>query len=139
MQQVAGRPLSVRLGYPFMGVSFCVRGVMAFCTDRGTFQELYRVWLIVTFGLLAFPVFFLEWLLREEKLDVAKYRCSAFVFWNLGFICELATCPILKNPCTTWARMQTCLSFSVGLRLNGVDGIDWQRWYSFFATQKRPF
>jgi hypothetical protein len=112
---------------------------MAFCTDRGTFQELYRVWLIVTFGLLAFPVFFLEWLLREEKLDVAKYRCSAFVFWNLGFICELATCPILKNPCTTWARMQTCLSFSVGLRLNWVDGIDWQRWYSFFATQKRPF
>jgi hypothetical protein len=52
-----------------------MRGVMAFCTDRGTFQELYRVWLIVTFGLLAFPVFFLEWLLREEKLDVAKYRC----------------------------------------------------------------
>jgi len=87
-----------------------MRGVMAFCTDRGTFQELYRVWLIVTFGLLAFPVFFLEWLLREEKLDVAKYRCLALL-WNLGFICELATCPILKNPCTTWARMQTCLSF----------------------------
>jgi hypothetical protein len=29
--------------------------------------------------LLAFLSFFLEWLLREEKLDVAKYRCAAFV------------------------------------------------------------
>jgi len=111
---------------------------MAFCTDRGTFQELYRVWLIVTFGLLAFPVFFLEWLLREEKLDVAKYRCLVCLL-EPWFHLRAGNVSDTKKPMYYMGKDANLPFFSVGLRLNGVNGIDWQRWYSFFATQKRPF
>ena len=77
-------------------------------------------------------LFLMEWLLREEKLDVAKYRCWAFDSWVYSQTPLLATCPIPKNPCTTWARMQTCLCFPLLTRgiVGGKDGF-------FFCNPKK--
>ena len=126
MQQVAGRPLS------------CERILYVCC---------WRLW---HSALIAAPfrnpkssstsnlldetifLFLMEWLLREEKLDVAKYRCWAFDSWVYSQTPLLATCPIPKNPCTTWARMQTCSLFPLLIR-----GIVGAKMVSFFATQKR--
>jgi len=76
---------------------------MAFCTDRGTFQEpileeeLYSD---------SFEMFFLEWLLREEKLDVAKYRCAAFACVKPRFSC--ASSQRVRYPKTHVLHGQGC-------------------------------
>ena len=79
-------------------------------------------------------LFLMEWLLREEKLDVAKYRCWALM---LGFILKRHCSQRVryqKNPCTTWARMQTCPLFPL---FNKGD-CGGQRWFLFLQPKKGP-